>query len=51
VRFNGVWRNGETAVNTQRKKATLASLGLDWRGAGAPASRPTCTARKTASRA
>ncbi len=34
VRFNGVWRNGETAVNTQRKKATLASLGLDWRGAG-----------------
>lgn len=32
VRFNGVYRDGETAVHTQEKKATLASLGLDWRG-------------------
>ncbi|THU05119.1 TonB-dependent siderophore receptor [Lampropedia puyangensis] len=32
VRINGVYRNGETAVRTQDKKVSLASLGLDWRG-------------------
>lgn len=32
IRFNGVYRDGETSVNTQDKKVTLASLGLDWRG-------------------
>lgn len=31
VRFNGVYRDGETAVHGQDRKATLASLGLDWR--------------------
>lgn len=35
IRFNGVYRDGETAVNTQDKKVTLASLGLDWQGARA----------------
>lgn len=35
IRFNGVYRDGETAVKTQDKKAALASLGLDWRGARA----------------
>lgn len=32
IRFNGVYRDGETAVNTQEKTVGLASLGLDWRG-------------------
>ncbi len=32
IRFNGVYRDGETAVKTQDRRATLASLGLDWRG-------------------
>ncbi|MGE3865006.1 MAG: TonB-dependent receptor, partial [Burkholderiaceae bacterium] len=32
IRFNGVYRDGETAVRTQDKKATQAALGLDWRG-------------------
>lgn len=32
LRFNGVYRNGESAVNDQKKKVQLASLGLDWRG-------------------
>ncbi|WP_432464317.1 TonB-dependent receptor [Agarivorans sp. QJM3NY_33] len=32
IRFNGVYRDGDTAVNTQDKKVSLASLGLDWRG-------------------
>jgi iron complex outermembrane receptor protein len=32
ARFNGVYRDGETAVNNQDKKVTQASLGLDWRG-------------------
>lgn len=32
IRFNGAYRDGETAVNDQDKKVTLASLGLDWRG-------------------
>ncbi|MEG0786950.1 MAG: TonB-dependent siderophore receptor [Comamonas sp.] len=31
IRFNGVYRDGEGAVNQQDKKAELASLGLDWR--------------------
>ncbi len=31
VRFNGVYRDGETAVHDQDRKATMASLGLDWR--------------------
>lgn len=32
IRFNGVYRDGETAVNNQDKKVSQASLGLDWRG-------------------
>lgn len=32
IRFNGVYRDGEGAVNKQEKKTQLASLGLDWRG-------------------
>lgn len=32
VRFNGVYRDGETAVNQQEKEVQLASLALDWRG-------------------
>lgn len=32
IRFNGAYRDGETAVNDQDKKVTLVSLGLDWRG-------------------
>lgn len=32
IRFNGVYRGGEGAVNQQDKKSRLASLGLDWRG-------------------
>jgi len=32
IRFNGAFRDGETAVKDQDKKVTLASLGLDWRG-------------------
>jgi iron complex outermembrane receptor protein len=31
VRFNGVWRDGDTAVDHQSKSAKLAALGLDWR--------------------
>ncbi len=31
VRFNGVYRDGEGAVNQQEKKVHLGSLGLDWR--------------------
>ena len=34
IRFNGVYRNGDGAVNNQEKKSQLASLGLDWRGDG-----------------
>ena len=33
IRVNGVYRDGETAVNNQDKKVSLASLGMDWRGA------------------
>jgi iron complex outermembrane receptor protein len=32
IRFNGAYRDGETAVNDQDKRVSLASLGLDWRG-------------------
>lgn len=32
IRFNGVLRDGEGAVNHQEKETQLASLGLDWRG-------------------
>lgn len=32
VRFNRVYRDGETAVNDQDKKVTMSSVGLDWRG-------------------
>ncbi|WP_114154592.1 TonB-dependent receptor [Chromobacterium haemolyticum] len=32
VRFNGVYRNGDTAVDKQKQGMNLASLGLDWRG-------------------
>ena len=32
IRFNGVYRDGDGAINRQEKKAQLASLGLDWRG-------------------
>lgn len=34
IRFNGVYRDGDTAINKQDKKVTLASLGMDWRGDG-----------------
>ncbi|MCU1717145.1 TonB-dependent receptor [Pseudomonas sp. 5P_3.1_Bac2] len=32
VRFNGVYRDGDTAVDDQQHKMQLQSLGLDWRG-------------------
>lgn len=32
VRFNGVYRDGDGAINHQQQKAELTSLGLDWRG-------------------
>ncbi|WP_371923799.1 TonB-dependent receptor [Pseudomonas sp. DTU12.1] len=32
VRFNGVYRDGDTATEQQQQKAQLNSLGLDWRG-------------------
>ncbi|NIE95977.1 TonB-dependent siderophore receptor [Acinetobacter sp. Tr-809] len=32
VRFNGVYRDGEGAIDDQDKKTQLMSLGLDWRG-------------------
>ncbi|GGY03599.1 TonB-dependent receptor [Paludibacterium paludis] len=35
IRFNGVYRDGEGAVNKQKKKVQLAALGLDWRGENA----------------
>jgi len=34
IRFNGVYRDGDGAVDGQEKKAQLAALGLDWRGDG-----------------
>ncbi|WP_412841090.1 TonB-dependent receptor plug domain-containing protein, partial [Aeromonas dhakensis] len=38
VRFNGVYRDGDTAVNDQQHKMELTSVGLDWRGERARAS-------------
>ena len=32
LRFNGVYRDGDTAVNDQQHKMALGSLALDWRG-------------------
>ena len=32
VRFNNVYRDGDTATRHQEQKAQLTSLGLDWRG-------------------
>jgi iron complex outermembrane receptor protein len=32
VRFNGVYRDGDTAVDNQQHQMALSSLGLDWRG-------------------
>lgn len=32
LRFNGVYRDGNSAVNDQDKKTQLASLGIDWQG-------------------
>ena len=31
IRVNGVWRDGDSAVDHQSKTAKLAALGLDWR--------------------
>ncbi len=31
IRFNGVYRDGDTSVNDQSKRTKLAALGLDWR--------------------
>ena len=31
VRFNGVWRDGDSAVDHQSRQAKLVALGLDWR--------------------
>jgi iron complex outermembrane receptor protein len=35
IRFNGVVRDGDGAIDHQEKQTRLASLGLDWRGDGA----------------
>ena len=32
LRFNGVYRDGDTAVDDQQHRMALGSLGLDWRG-------------------
>lgn len=32
VRFNGVYRDGDTPVDDQQHKMALSALGLDWRG-------------------
>ncbi len=32
LRFNGAYRDGDTALNDQEKRASQAALGLDWRG-------------------
>ncbi|MDD1016389.1 TonB-dependent receptor [Pseudomonas rubra] len=32
VRFNGVYRDGDTAVDDQQHKMELSSLAMDWRG-------------------
>ncbi|HGY1010917.1 TPA: TonB-dependent siderophore receptor [Aeromonas salmonicida] len=38
VRFNGVYRDGDTPVNDQQHKMELTSIGLDWRNERARAS-------------
>lgn len=35
IRVNGVYRDGEGAIDHQKKKTKLVSVGLDWRGNGA----------------
>ncbi|WP_257572851.1 TonB-dependent receptor [Janthinobacterium sp. UMAB-56] len=35
IRINGVYRDGDGAIEHQEKKTRLASVGLDWRGNGA----------------
>ncbi|KAB8059728.1 TonB-dependent siderophore receptor [Janthinobacterium sp. FT14W] len=35
IRVNGVYRDGDGAIDHQKKKTQLASVGLDWRGNGA----------------
>ncbi|UQV47895.1 TonB-dependent siderophore receptor [Janthinobacterium lividum] len=35
IRVNGVYRDGEGAIDHQKKKTRLVSVGLDWRGNGA----------------
>ncbi|MBE3027401.1 TonB-dependent receptor [Janthinobacterium sp. GW458P] len=35
IRVNGVYRDGDGAIDHQKKKTRLASVGLDWRGTGA----------------
>lgn len=32
IRYNGVYRDGDTSVDDQQQKMQLNSLGLDWRG-------------------
>ncbi|QLG92708.1 hypothetical protein HZF02_12330 [Pseudomonas yamanorum] len=32
MRFNSVYRDGDTATDHQKMKAQLNALGLDWRG-------------------
>ncbi|MDR6711597.1 iron complex outermembrane receptor protein [Pseudomonas hunanensis] len=32
VRFNGMYRDGDTAIDDQRQRNVLSSLALDWRG-------------------
>lgn len=32
IRYNGVYRDGDTAVDNQDQRMELSSLGLDWRG-------------------
>lgn len=38
VRFNGVYRDGDTPVNDQQHKMELTSIGFDWRNERARAS-------------
>ena len=35
IRVNGVYRDGDGAIDHQKKKTRLVSVGLDWRGDGA----------------
>lgn len=35
IRVNGVYRDGDGAIDHQKKKTKLVSVGLDWRGNGA----------------